>query len=438
MSETEQADRTIYDALVIGAGICGIIFLKYARDKNLRCLVLEKHPEIGGVWSWLPSWQDIQNRKEDFALNEVRLDGVRQPDVLAYVQEWVREYDLEPFIRRNCEVTSVSWRDGGWNVETNRGALRARYVIAATGVQNEPWIPDIERSDSEVVEMHSSELQRPEDLAGKRVTVVGGGTSSWDLLDLAIENDAKDIHWVHRSIKWFMPTKTTKQTLWPNLREMALHQSISRSSQAVNAFLRWLLKVKFDHFRVHELEPDEPFDVQRHQLVPGRSTMLQNLDAISRHCNEIRQVRDKEVVLENGERFGTDILLWGTGYRMNLAYLGLPEYNRIDKISELAPKLGSLVRATDYPNLFFIGMSLIESTSSTPFFAAVEAKSIVAHILGECAIPKRTVPHLIAHWDLLRHFAGFDRANYPKFWWRIKYFLLAVWYAILHDRSVRV
>ena len=83
-------------------------------------------------------------------------------------------------------------------------------------------------------------------------------------------------------------------------------------------------------------------------------------------------------------------------------------------------------------------MSLTESTSATPFFAAIEAKSIVAHILGECEIPKKRTPHLVAYWDLHRHFARFDQTNYPRFWWRIKYFLLACWYALLRNKTVKI
>jgi hypothetical protein len=132
------------------------------------------------------------------------------------------------------------------------------------------------------------------------------------------------------------------------------------------------------------------------------------------------------------------MLLWGTGYHMNLAYLGLPEYSQIEVFGELFPALGSLVRSLDYPNLFFVGMSLAESTSSTPFLAAIEAKSIVAHILGRCEIPEKNVPHHVAYWNLFGHFASFDRANYPRVWWKIKYFVLAWWYVIFRNKSLRV
>ena len=186
------------------------------------------------------------------------------------------------------------------------------------------------------------------------------------------------------------------------------------------------------------LQPDEPFDIQKHQLIPGRALSCRNLDSISRHRGEIREISGREIALKNGERFETDRLLWGTGYRMNLEYLGLPEYSDVRTPKQLRPRLGSLVRSLDYPNLFFMGMILNDSTSATPFFAAIEARSLVAHISGECEIPKQNVRHLVAYWDLFRHYASFDHANYPRYWWRIKYLLLALWYAVLPWRDVRI
>ena len=182
------------DVIVVGAGICGVIFLKYARDEGLRCLALDKQDDVGGLWTWLPAWQDIQNRRQDFAVNGVPLDGVTQPAIHRHVRAWVDAYDLGPSIRLGCEVTATAWEDGAWSVRTSHGTLRARHLVIASGVQNEPRVPDVERSGSEIPELHSSELERPQELEGRSVTVVGGGSSSWDLLELALENGAAEVH----------------------------------------------------------------------------------------------------------------------------------------------------------------------------------------------------------------------------------------------------
>jgi hypothetical protein len=82
-------------------------------------------------------------------------------------------------------------------------------------------------------------------------------------------------------------------------------------------------------------------------------------------------------------------------------------------------------------------MTLINSTSSTPFLAAVEAKTIVSHMRGECEIPEQTLENHLTYWDLIRYFASFDRANYSR-GWKLKYAWLALWYATLQNRSIRV
>ncbi len=434
----EYAKEKPYDAIVIGAGICGVIFLAYARRHGLRCVVLEKQSDVGGLWYRLPRWQDLQNRRQDIAVDGVPLDGVDQPAVHRYVREWVRRFRLEPHIRLGCEVTGVSRTESGWTVRTKHGdTFRANYLIAASGVQNEPWIPAVERHDSEILENHSSDLRRPESLAGQRVTVIGGGASSQDLLDLAIENGAREIHWVYRKeVRWFLPTRGKKQRVWPNLRELGLGQSVHGTGVA-SLLMRALLKVNYARFGISDLAPDEAFDFNKHQLIPGRSTLLRNVKAISRHRADIHSMRGHELTLSNGERFETDRVLWGTGYTMDLSYLGLPEYAHVRKLTELFPKLGSLMRSLDYPKLFFLGMTLNNTSSSTPFFAAVEARTVVSHIQGKCEVPGKSLPHHLTHWDLVRYFATFDRANYPR-WWKIKYLWLSLWYAVFQNRGFRV
>lgn len=440
MSEQKNhSNTTDYDVIIIGAGFCGIIFLKYALDKGLRCLVLEKQSDVGGLWNRLPPWQDIQNRQEDFAINGIPLDGAKAPDICKHAREWLVKYDLASKIKLNCAVTSVSWKADHWQVATEDKIFSSAYLIAATGVQNKPYVPDIKRSNSDIIERHSSDLQKPEKLREKDVTVIGGGASSWDLLDLAIENRSKKIHWVYRSKPlWFLPTTRSKQAARPNLRELALLQANKKSTDHVNGFLQKLLKKKYDFFQLKAIEPKAPFDIRKHQLIPGRSAMIQNHASITRHQSEVERIEGSKVLLKNGEQFKTELILWATGYHLDLRYLGLPEFQNMNTLHELKPRLGSLVRSKDYPHLFFVGMSLIESTSSTPFFAAIESKSIVAHITGKCKIPMVSSPHQVTHWDLFGHFAKFDHHNYPRFWWKPKYFFLAWWYKLFSDKRIRI
>ncbi len=428
-----------YDAIIIGAGISGVIFLKYARKKGLNCLILEKQNDAGGLWNWIPAWQDIQNRKEDFAINNIPLKGDKQPEVHDYIQTWIRKFELDPFIKLNCEVSSVSRADDHWQVQTNDGEYNSRYLIIASGVQNRPWIPDVKRTNSEIKEMHSSEIKQPEDLANKRIAVVGSGASALDLLDLAIGNGAKNVHWIYRNTRWFFPSYKSKQkNPLCSLRILSVMQTLMKSPEKVSETTQKILQMKYKQFKVKSIQPNYNIDMKKHQLFPGRPLMTRNINAIARHQSEIDHIEGHEITLRNKERIETDMILWGTGYRMNLDYLGLPEFQGIKTVKQLYPRLGSLIRSLDYPNLFFTGMCLIESNSSTPFLVAVEAKSIVSHILGKCEIPKKNIPYNVNHWHLFRLFAAFDHASYPRFWWHFKYFMLAFWYAVFPKKLVTI
>lgn len=101
-----------------------------------------------------------------------------QPAVQHHLREWVRRFELQPHIRLRHEVTSVEREDEAWTVHTTGGNCRADYLVVASGVQNEPRVPEVERAASEIEETHSFELRRPGSLGGQRVAVVGGGASS--------------------------------------------------------------------------------------------------------------------------------------------------------------------------------------------------------------------------------------------------------------------
>jgi hypothetical protein len=219
---------------------------------------------------------------------------------------------------------------------------------------------------------------------------------------------------------------------------MALLQSIIRSIDGMNSFLRWLADLKQKLLRLESIRPDHEFDQRKDQLVPARSLMCRNLDLIRRHRGEVDQIEGRWLRLSSGDRFSSDILLWATGYRMDLSYLRLPEYERLTRVDDLFPRLGYLLKSLDYPDMFFVGMPLLGSTSATPFFAAVESKTIVAHMLGRCRIPDEPILHQINHWDLLRYFARFDTYNYPALGAGFVFFFRALYYMLLSRRTIRV
>ena len=425
-----MASEADYDLIIVGGGIGGVICLKYARDAGLRTLLLERRERIGGLWRDLPSWQDIQFRKEEWTLGDLPLSGEDQPNILRNIESWVERFELSPDIRLNAPVTSARPRDGGWRLTTDTAEYEARWVIAATGGHNRPVVPEVERKDPSIAEYHSSAFRKPEELRGKRVTVVGGGASAYDLLDLCFAHGASSIVWIYRSTKWMRPSRQAKYFA-ADIRLLAKYQMLGLPPSVVNRLANRDLRARYAKAGIEAIMPDREFDFRRDQLIPGRPRMVQGFSRIERHRGEVRSVRGKRIRLSSGEEIETDLLLWGTGYAVELGYLGLDALNGARSLNDIYSRCYSGFRSIDAPNLFLLAPGVLETTTSTPWAYAHAAKSIMSHIAGRPVFVSPPRKALTNHFDLVKLLARRDRRNYPFGLWYVKY----LWLAMCHPRA---
>jgi hypothetical protein len=407
-----------YDLIIIGAGIGGIISLKYARDAGLNAIVLEKANEVGGLWRDLPAWQDLPISRNDWGLGPLTLAAEDQPHVLANIRAWVERFKLADGIRLNCAATSACHDGSTWIVQTTQGTLHAKYLIAATGAHNIPRIPETFRQQSAVTEYHSSQLQNPAELARKDVVVVGGGASAMDMLDLCFQAGARNVHWVYRSVKWIIPTRKTKYET-AGLRMMAKRQLLGTTSAQMSAALAPMFKHLYKRYGLQDIMPETPFDMNREQALPGRRGMIENFARITRHKGCVNKIENRTVHLSDAAQVEADVLLWGTGYAMDLSYFKLDRLAQVDSPTSLLRQCGSRFLSLDYPNLFFLG-TLLDGNGSTPWFYAHISKSIMTHIKGRPVFDRTPTDGLLNHFELLPFLAARNRRNFLPGVWQIK------------------
>lgn len=418
------------DLVIVGGGIGGVISLKYAIDAGLDALVLEREDRVGGLWRDLPSWQDIQFRKEDWTLGDLPIAGEDQTSIRDNIQAWVERFDLAPRIRLGSPMTRAHREENEWRVATQDTVLRAPWLLIASGVHNRPRVPAVERGDTSIVERHSSALRDPELLRDKRVTVVGGGASGYDLLALCFTHSARSVAWVYRSARWMRPTRK-KKYYGTDVRTLARYQMLGRSVDQVNRRINADLRRRYRKAGVEEIMPEHDFDIRRDQVIPGRRVMIDNFDRIQRFQGEVRAVHGDEVHVDGGERIGTDLLLWATGYDMDLRYLDVDGLADATRPREVVRRCWSGFLSTDADNLFLLAPAILESTTSAPWAYAHVAKSMMAHIGGRPIFVDPPTEAFTNHLDLVRMLAPRDRDNYWPLLWRLRYLYLA----FLHPKS---
>jgi Pyridine nucleotide-disulphide oxidoreductase len=414
-----ESSNSPYDLAIVGGGLAGVVALAYARKAGLNAIVLESKGRVGGLWRDLPAWQDIQISPLDWTLGDLPLDSATQPHILANIEAWVSRFSLTDGILLNTPVRQARVRGANWELVTPQGVVHARHLIAATGAHNTPVIPHISRKDSTVREFHSSALRAPDVLAGRDVLVVGGGASAFDLLELCFQQGARHICWVYRGLRWFLPTRKPKH-IAGSVREFARLQASGMSALQQSAAIGADMRSRYEKFGISEIMPSLDFDVQHDQLIPGRPGMLENFAAIERHSGSVESISGRTVTLSDGHRLETDLLLWGTGYSLDLSYFEAPEIASIRTLDALCARCGGIFNSLDAPNLYFPGVGL-DGIGSSPWAYSLLSRSIMSHIRGTAHFENKVVGHKINHFDIVDYLAPRDPASYPPETWKAHY-----------------
>lgn len=400
----------IHDLIIIGAGISGLIHLRYADLAGLSAVVLERETAIGGLWRDLPPWQDIQIRLADWTAGDLPLEGPHQPQILANIHGWADRFDLHPRIRLGCPVQQARHQGELWEVTTPQGVLQCRHLVCASGVHNRPRVPPVERTGSGLEELHSSQLRDPTSLAGRIAVVVGGGASAYDLLDLCLEHGASRVHWVYRGLKWFMPT-TKPKMMAGSMRPYGKMQASGLTVEQQNALISADLAARYAKFGLKPIQPARLLDLRQDQLIPGRARMLEGFPDIQRHPGSVAALESRSVVLADGQRVEADVLLWATGYDTDLSYFANPAIAGLRSVPELAARCGCIFRSLDEPNLYFTGVGL-EGIGATSLLFALSARTVMSHVLGRAQLDLDPIPHKLNHLDMIRHLAERDPASF--------------------------
>lgn len=181
-----------HDVIIIGAGFAGLYQLYKLRELGFDAHILEAGPEVGGTWYWnrYPGARcDIESIEYSYSFDPELQQSwnwteryAAQPELLAYAKHVADRYRLRPDITFDTRVVALDFDDARteWTVTTGSGDyVTANFVIAATGCLSKPLEPAFDGQEDFTGDILWT-WNWPEDgadLAGRRVAVVGTGSS---------------------------------------------------------------------------------------------------------------------------------------------------------------------------------------------------------------------------------------------------------------------
>ncbi|MES2493581.1 MAG: NAD(P)/FAD-dependent oxidoreductase [Pseudomonadota bacterium] len=227
------------DAVVLGAGFGGLHMLYRLRQMGLNAIGLEAGSDVGGAWYWnrYPGARcDVESLVYSYSFSpeidaewrwSERYSG--QAEIRAYMSFVADRLDLRKDIRFNSRLEKATF-DGDaneWTFETSQGeTFRAPLFISSAGPISAPIWPDIPERDSFKGTLYHSALwprEQEPDFTGKRVAVIGTGSSGTQIIPLVAQQAAHLTAFV-RTAGLYMPANNrplddADYELWNERRE---------------------------------------------------------------------------------------------------------------------------------------------------------------------------------------------------------------------------
>ncbi len=194
------------DAVIVGAGLGGLYMLHKLRGLGLSARVFEAGSGVGGTWFWnrYPGARvDIESLEYSYQFSDDLQQTwqwseryATQGELLRYVNHVADRYELRKDISLNTRVGSATYDEatGRWAVATSAGErLSARFVVMATGCLSSTNTPKFPGLDSfQGAKYHTGNWpHEPVDFSGKRVAMIGTGSSAIQSIPLIAQQAAQ-------------------------------------------------------------------------------------------------------------------------------------------------------------------------------------------------------------------------------------------------------
>ncbi|QLY32646.1 flavin-containing monooxygenase [Nocardia huaxiensis] len=396
---------------VVGAGISGICMaIALQRAGFTDFTVYEKAADFGGTWrdNTYPGLVcDVPSRyyQFTFAMNpewsQLYSTG---PEIKDYLVGVARSHGLHGKTRFGAEVKGAEFEAGAWRVTTADGDVeRFDFVLCATGFLHHPNRPDIAGlRDFAGPVVHSARWDHSIELSGKRIGVIGTGSTGTQLVS-ALAGQVPKVVMFQRTAQWILPTV--------NRPYSRLAKAAYRRAPALGRIAYGFNRTVFEIFSQGLVHPGrvrrliqwvvarnlrQVRDPQlRRKLTPDYQAMCKRLVVSDRFYTAVQRpdvqlvtegidrVRAEGVVTTDGVLHELDMLVLATGFDSHafMRPMGITGTagRTLDEAWAEGPRAFEGVMMPDFPN-FFMLIGPHSPFANHPLTAVAEAQA--ARIVG--------------------------------------------------------
>lgn len=374
--------------VIIGAGMAGILSAIKLREAGYNnFIVYEKSAALGGTWheNTYPGLAcDVPAHLYTYSFapnpdwSHVYAPG---PEIRVYFENVAKKYGVVDRVRFNQEITACEFIDSRWQIRMKSGHTdHADVIIAASGVLHHPNLPEIPGlANFRGACFHSAKWDHSVPLDGKRVGVIGTGSTAIQITSALVNRVAK-FTLFQRTAQWVLklPNReydTAERAAFATdpkkieaLREELDHFFGTFSAAVIDAESPPMKQIEADCLA--NLEETVTDSVLREKLRPNyraackRLIMSPDFYEAIQHPNAelvtagIESVEPTGIRTKDGVLHELDVLVLATGFRADRFIRPAVVRGRggvdLDKVWEDHPVAYLSISIPDFPNFFML------------------------------------------------------------------------------------
>ena len=371
----DTSSPTSVNTIVIGAGQAGLSVGYHLARQGVSFLILDSHNRVGD--GWRQRWDSLR------LFSPARfdgLDGMRFPapshyfptkdEMGNFLESYARHFNLP--VRTGVSVDSVTRGPNGFVVAAGAHRFMAENVVVAMASYQRPRIPAFAAElDRSIVQMHSVDYRRPDQLQAGGVLLVGAGNSGAEIGMEALRNGHET--WIAGRDTGhvpFRPERFEGRFLVPIVFRIVFHRVLTVDTPMGRKARPKLMKEGTPLIRIKPKDM-KAAGIQRVPRVTG--------------------VKDGLPLLEDGRVLDVTNVIWSTGFHPGFDWIKLPVHGDHEPIHEkgIVPQ---------EPGLYFVGLHFLYSMSSSMIHGVGrDAERIVKHLVTRRKPVSRERPVSVEH-----------------------------------------
>jgi cation diffusion facilitator CzcD-associated flavoprotein CzcO len=204
-----------HEVVILGAGMSGLCMAARLKARGEHdFVIIEQSAGLGGTWwdnRYPGAHVDVPSPLYSFSFAPNPAWTRRfaaAPEIQAYMRSVAAHYDIGAHCRFGTRLVEARFDEasGRWQLTTDRGThYSARHFVCSTGPLSVPRWPEIEGlADFAGARLHSARWDASVPLGGKRVAVIGTGSTASQLLAPIVAQAAR-VSLFQRTANWVLP-----------------------------------------------------------------------------------------------------------------------------------------------------------------------------------------------------------------------------------------